>query len=77
MAHTHLQPTAKTVETGKFFLGKFLNEDKLGIVDFKGNTINSESKNEAILFAELNKKDLFDFRVKFPAYLDADEFEIF
>ncbi len=46
------------------------------IIDFKGNLINSESKNEKILFAELNKKDLTDFREKFPAYLDADEFEI-
>lgn len=46
------------------------------IIDFKGQTLISKSESEAILYAELNKSDLVDFRTKFPAYLDADEFEI-
>lgn len=46
------------------------------IINFKGQTLVFETENETILYAELNKKELDDFRTKFPAYLDADEFEI-
>jgi omega-amidase len=46
------------------------------IIDFKGHAITSNSDSESILFAEISKTELTDFRTKFPAYLDADEFEI-
>ena len=46
------------------------------IIDFKGYTITTKKIEEDLLFAELSKKELTDFREKFPAYLDADEFEI-
>jgi omega-amidase len=46
------------------------------IIDFKGQTLVSETEKESILYYEINKKELLDFREKFPAYLDADDFEI-
>jgi omega-amidase len=46
------------------------------IIDFKGNLISQLSTNEGILRAEISKIELSDFREKFPAHLDADEFEI-
>ncbi len=46
------------------------------IIDFKGQALTTKSETEAILYAELNKTELEDFRTRFPAYLDADEFEI-
>lgn len=46
------------------------------IIDFKGQAI-FENENEEITRTEmLSKFDLEDFRAKFPAHLDADEFEI-
>jgi omega-amidase len=46
------------------------------IIDFKGQILTSETNKETILNYEINKKELLDFREKFPAYLDADDFEI-
>jgi omega-amidase len=46
------------------------------IIDFKGNAIAEASTEEVILTKTLIKSDLDSFRTKFPAYLDADDFEI-
>jgi omega-amidase len=46
------------------------------IIDFKGHIKATKTLKNSILYAELNKTELSDFRTKFPAYLDADEFEI-
>jgi len=46
------------------------------VIDFKGNQIFYQKDTEVIQSQVLNKKELEDFRNKFPAYLDADDFEI-
>ena len=46
------------------------------VIDFKGNQIFYQKDLEIVHNQILNKKELEDFRNKFPAYLDADEFEI-
>lgn len=46
------------------------------VIDFKGNQIFYQKDTEVIQNQVLNKKELEDFRNKFPAYLDADDFEI-
>lgn len=46
------------------------------VIDFKGNSIFYQKSSEIIKSQILNKKELDDFRAKFPAYLDADDFEI-
>ncbi|MES2520296.1 MAG: nitrilase family protein [Bacteroidota bacterium] len=46
------------------------------VIDFKGNPVFYESELEVIHNQVLVKQDLDDFRKKFPAFLDADNFEI-
>ena len=46
------------------------------VIDFKGNQLFYQKDLEVIQNQVLIKKELEDFRNKFPAYLDADEFEI-
>lgn len=46
------------------------------IIDFKGNQLFYQKDTEIIENQILKKEQLEDFRRKFPAYLDADEFEI-
>ena len=46
------------------------------IIDFKGNRLFYEKDKEIIHTQTLSKLNLIDFREKFPAYLDADDFEI-
>lgn len=47
------------------------------VIDFKGDVITSHTDNtESILTTELSKEDLINFREKFPAHLDADDFKI-
>ena len=46
------------------------------VIDFKGNQLFYQKKSEVIVNQILSKKELENFRAKFPAYLDADEFEI-
>ena len=46
------------------------------IVDFKGNPVFYQKELEVIHSQILNYQELIDFRTKFPAYLDADEFFI-
>lgn len=47
------------------------------IIDFKGNYIQqAKAQEEAIISAQLSHQELVDFREKFPAHLDADNFTI-
>lgn len=46
------------------------------VIDFKGNQLFYQKEDEVINNQILRKKELEDFRAKFPAYLDADDFEI-
>lgn len=46
------------------------------VIDFKGNQLFYQKASEVIVNQVLSKKELVDFRNKFPAYLDADDFEI-
>ncbi len=46
------------------------------IIDFKGEEIIHGDKREIILESLIDKSELVNFREKFPAYKDADRFEI-
>lgn len=46
------------------------------IIDFKGDVIKNLEYEEVILQAEIDKEELDSFREKFPAFKDADGFEI-
>jgi len=46
------------------------------VIDFKGKQLFHQKISEVIFSQVLDKKELEDFRTKFPAYLDADDFEI-
>ena len=46
------------------------------VIDFKGNQLFYQKQDEVVNNQMLSKKELEDFRAKFPAYLDADDFEI-
>ena len=46
------------------------------VIDFKGNQLFYQKNDEVVNSQILSKKYLENFRVKFPAYLDADDFEI-
>ncbi len=46
------------------------------VIDFKGTALLDCAANEGVYSVELNKKQLNTFREQFPAYLDADEFEV-
>jgi len=44
--------------------------------DFKGENLRDASSEEGCFFITLNKNDLKEFRKKFPAWMDADQFEL-
>lgn len=46
------------------------------VIDFKGNQTFYQKDSEIIHSQTLNYQDLTDFRAKFPAYLDADNYTI-
>jgi omega-amidase len=46
------------------------------VIDFKGNQVFYQKDSEVIHNQILSKKELEDFRTKFPAYLDADDFTL-
>ena len=47
------------------------------IIDFKGNALQTAKPfSEEIIYSTLNLESLKLFREKFPAYLDADDFEL-
>ena len=76
---------ARAIENQSYCIGvNRVGEDGMGleyagnsaVIDFKGNQLFYQKKSEAIVNQILSKKELENFRTKFPAYLDADEFEI-
>ena len=76
---------ARAIENQSFCIGvNRVGNDGMGlnytgnsaVIDFKGNPIFYQKDSEIINSQVLNKKELDDFRAKFPAYLDADNFEI-
>ena len=76
---------ARAIENLSYCIGvNRVGEDGMGlhyngnsaIIDYKGNQTFYETDSEAICTQTLNKQDLEDFRTKFPAFLDADNFEI-
>ena len=76
---------ARAIENQSYCIGvNRVGKDGMGldyagnsaIIDFKGNRLFYQKESEVIYNHILNKKELEDFRNKFPAYLDSDEFEI-
>jgi predicted amidohydrolase len=76
---------ARAIENQCFCIGvNRVGKDGMGldysgnsaVIDFKGNQLFYKKESEVTHNQILNKKELEDFRNKFPAYLDADEFEI-
>ena len=76
---------ARAIENQSFCIGvNRVGSDGMGlnytgnsaVIDFKGNALFYQKNSEVISNQVLIKKELDDFRAKFPAYLDADDFEI-
>ena len=76
---------ARAIENQSYCIGvNRVGKDGMGldysgnsaIIDFKGNQLFFQNDSEVIHNQILSKKKLEDFRNKFPAYLDADGFEI-
>jgi omega-amidase len=76
---------ARALENQSYCIGvNRVGEDGMGlnysgnsaVIDFKGNPLFYQKDTEVIKNQILSKQELDDFRTKFPAYLDADEFEI-
>ncbi len=76
---------ARAIENQSYCIGvNRVGADEMGlnysgnsaIIDFKGNQLFYQKDAEVINNQILSKQELEDFRTKFPAYLDADEFEI-
>jgi predicted amidohydrolase len=74
---------ARAIENQSFCIGvNRVGHDGMGldydgnsaVIDFKGNKLFYQKYAEVINTQILNKKELDDFRAKFPAYLDADDF---
>ena len=51
-------------------------EGASSFVSFKGEDMSALHSNAAIVTQSLSQKALYDFRAKFPAYLDADSFTL-
>lgn len=77
--------TARAIENSSYCVGvnrtgKDGNEisynGKSAIVDFKGNSILEMGNGKRIATCELNFEKLKSYREKFPAHLDADNFEL-
>lgn len=76
---------ARAIENQSYCIGvNRVGKDGMGldytgnsaVIDYKGNQLFYQKELEVIHNQLLSKKELEDFRIKFPAYLDADEFEI-
>jgi omega-amidase len=76
---------ARALENQSYCIGvNRVGSDEMGlnysgssaVIDFKGNSLFYQKDSEVINNQILSKQELDDFRAKFPAYLDADEFEI-
>jgi omega-amidase len=77
---------ARAIENQSYCIGvNRVGKDGMGldysgnsaIINFKGNQLFYQKDTEVIHNQTLSKRELEDFRSKFPAFLDADEFEIF
>ncbi len=76
---------ARAIENQSYCIGvNRVGKDGMGleyagnsaIIDFKGNQLSYQNNMEVIENQILNKQELEEFRHNFPAYLDADDFEI-
>ena len=76
---------ARAIENLSFAVGvNRIGEDGLGVaycghsavIDFKGNELFQAKDQSIIKTLALSSKDLTEFRHKFPAYMDADNFQI-
>jgi omega-amidase len=76
---------ARAIENLSYCIGvNRVGEDGMGlnysgnttIIDFKGNHLFYQQDTEIVTTQMLCMSDLMDFRTKFPAFLDADAFEI-
>ncbi|MEA5458912.1 nitrilase family protein [Arcicella sp. LKC2W] len=76
---------ARAIENLSYCIGvNRVGEDGMGlhyngnsaIIDYKGNQTFYQTDSEVMCTQTLSKQDLDDFRTKFPAFLDADNFEI-
>ncbi|MDZ7899042.1 MAG: nitrilase-related carbon-nitrogen hydrolase [Arcicella sp.] len=76
---------ARAIENQSYCIGvNRVGDDGMGlhysgnssVIDFKGNSIFYQKESEVINTQTLNHQELIDFRTKFPAYLDADNFLI-
>jgi omega-amidase len=76
---------ARAIENQSYCIGvNRVGEDGMGlnysgnsaVIDFKGNQAFYQKDSEIIHNQILSKKELEDFRTKFPAYLDADDFTL-
>jgi omega-amidase len=76
---------ARAIENQSYCIGvNRVGDDGMGlhysgnsaVIDFKGNPVFYQKDLEIINTQILNYQELIDFRTKFPAYLDADDFII-
>jgi omega-amidase len=74
---------ARAIENQSYCIGvNRVGEDGMGlnysgnsaVIDFKGNPIFYQKDSEIIHTQIISYQELIDFRTKFPAYLDADDF---
>jgi omega-amidase len=76
---------ARAIENQSYCIGvNRVGDDGMGlhysgnsaVIDFKGNPVFYQKDLEAIHTQTINYQELINFRAKFPAYLDADDFFI-
>jgi omega-amidase len=76
---------ARAIENQSYCIGvNRVGDDGMGlhysgnsaVIDFKGNPLFYQKDLEIIHTQTINYQELIDFRAKFPAYLDADDFLI-
>lgn len=84
-AHWQTLLKARAIENQSFVVGAnrvgidgkgILYDGHSTIISPKGETMFERINEESIQTIELNKQELTEFRAKFPAYLDADDFII-
>ncbi len=54
----------------------FLYNGSSAVIDFKGKDISKNIEGSDLIYSTLSRNKLDEFRDKFPAYLDADRFEL-
>ena len=77
--------TARAIENQSYVVGVnrvgndgngVFHQGSSGVIDFRGNWLTSPQESAFVHTVSLSKEDLSTFREGFPAYLDADDFEI-